>query len=189
LRPYMAVYRKFGKRILDVVFALLLLLPAGIIMGVLAVLIRMESPGPVLFRQKRPGMDGKVFEIYKLRSMLVERSYYGKPLTDTERITRIGRFMRARNLDELPQLINILRGEMSFIGPRPLVEQYIELYTPRQQRRHEVRPGMFGWAQVNARSDMSLEEKLEFDVYYVENMSLALDMKIISMNFRRRGTA
>ena len=153
-------------------------------MGILALCIRRESPGPAIFTQKRPGRDGKVFALYKMRSMRVACSRDGKPLTDMERMTRVGAFMRSCSLDELPQLFNVLRGEMSFIGPRPLLEQYMNLYTPRQKRRHELRPGISGWAQANGRNAITWEEKFELDIYYVDNLSFALDCKILCMTVK-----
>ena len=134
--------------------------------------------------QERPGYKGKVFKIYKLRTMRVETVKDGKHLSDMERMTRSGRIIRMLSLDELPQILNILKGEMSFIGNRPLLVKYLPLYTPEQMRRHDVRPGISGWAQVNGRNEITWEQKFEKDVYYVDNVSFALDMKILFMTVK-----
>jgi len=174
MKPYRVV-----KRISDFVFALILIVLLSPIMVLAAIAIKIESKGPVLFKQKRPGKDAKIFTIYKFRTMKVETEKDGKPLSDMERITKVGAFLRKMSIDELPQLFNILRGEMSFIGPRPLLVQYLEYYSPEQMRRHEVTPGISGWAQVNGRNAISWEEKFELDVWYVDNQSFFLDLKIL----------
>jgi undecaprenyl phosphate N,N'-diacetylbacillosamine 1-phosphate transferase len=138
---------------------------------------------PVLFRQKRPGKDGKVFEIYKFRTMTDERDEKGALLPDEERLSGIGKLMRSTSLDELPQLFNVLKGDMSFVGPRPLLVEYLPLYNEREQKRHHVKPGITGWAQVNGRNAISWEEKFEYDVWYVEHRSFWLDMKILWLTF------
>lgn len=149
-------------------------------MLVSALAIKANDGSPALFSQKRPGKDGKIFTVYKFRTMTVKTTdKEGKPLSDMERMTKIGSFLRKTSLDELPQFVNVLKGEMSFIGPRPLLCEYLEYYNSEQARRHEVRPGITGWAQVNGRNAISWEEKFNYDVYYVDNMSLALDAKII----------
>jgi lipopolysaccharide/colanic/teichoic acid biosynthesis glycosyltransferase len=176
------MYRKYIKRILDFVFAVILLIIASPIMLLAAIAIKLEDPnGPVLFKQKRPGKNAKIFTVYKFRTMRVETEKDGRPLTDMERMTKVGSFLRKTSIDELPQLFNIIRGEMSFIGPRPLLIQYLELYTPEQMRRHEVTPGISGWAQVNGRNAISWEEKFKYDVWYVDNQSFLLDLKIFFM--------
>ncbi len=171
---------KLIKRMLDFfcsLFALILLSP---VMVIAAILIKLDDGGPAVFRQKRPGKDGKVFEVYKFRTMTVRtEDKNGKPLSDMERMTKIGRILRKTSIDELPQFINVLKGDMSFIGPRPLLCEYLDLYSPHQARRHEVRPGISGWAQVNGRNAISWEEKFDYDVYYVDNISLFLDIKIL----------
>lgn len=167
---------------LDFIFALALLIIASPIMLLAAIAIKLEDPkGPVLFKQKRPGKNAKIFTVYKFRTMQVETQKNGRPFTDMERITKVGSFLRKTSIDELPQLFNIIRGEMSFIGPRPLLVQYLELYTPEQMRRHEVTPGISGWAQVNGRNAINWEEKFKLDVWYVDNQSFLLDLKILLM--------
>ncbi|MBZ4656150.1 MAG: UDP-galactose phosphate transferase [Thermoanaerobacter sp.] len=168
------------KRILDFIFAIILLVITSPVMLLAAIAIKIEDPkGPVLFKQKRPGKNAKIFTVYKFRTMRVETEKDGRPLTDMERMTKVGSFLRKTSIDELPQLFNIIRGEMSFIGPRPLLVQYLELYTPEQMRRHEVTPGISGWAQVNGRNAISWEEKFKYDVWYVDNQSFLLDLKIL----------
>lgn len=168
----------FIKRILDLAFALLLLIVLSPIMVLAAIALRTESGGPVLFRQQRPGRHMSIFTVYKFRTMRVEIEKDGKPLSDFDRMTKVGSFLRKTSIDELPQLFNILRGEMSFIGPRPLLVQYLEHYSSEQSRRHDVKPGISGWAQVNGRNAISWEEKFKYDVWYVDNQSLILDIKI-----------
>jgi lipopolysaccharide/colanic/teichoic acid biosynthesis glycosyltransferase len=143
--------------------------------------IKVETRGSAFFVQERPGRDGRVFRIYKLRTMIVATERNGVPLSDMERMTKTGRVIRALSFDELPQLLNILKGDMSFIGPRPLLVQYLPLYSKEQARRHEVQPGISGWAQVNGRNEISWEQKFERDVWYVDHVSLGLDMKIFWM--------
>lgn len=135
---------------------------------------------PPIFKQRRPGRNGRIFAIYKFRTMTNERDDGGDLLPDAQRLTRFGKWLRASSLDELPELLNVLRGEMSLVGPRPLLVKYLELYSPRQARRHEMRPGITGWAQVNGRNESSWDDKLERDVWYVENWSLALDLRILA---------
>lgn len=174
MKPYLII-----KRILDFIFALISLLVTTPLLIIVAILIKIESNGPILFRQKRPGKNEKIFEIYKFRSMRVETHLNGKPLTDIERMTRVGAFIRRASIDELPQLINILRGEMSFIGPRPLLVEYLEFYNTDQKKRHLVMPGITGLAQVNGRNNIEWEEKFKYDICYVYNISFLLDFKIL----------
>jgi undecaprenyl phosphate N,N'-diacetylbacillosamine 1-phosphate transferase len=176
MRPYLVV-----KRIIDFVFALMLLIVLLPVMLLAAILIKMDSYGPVLFKQKRPGKYEQIFTIYKFRTMRVDTEKDGKRLSDFERMTKVGSFLRKTSIDELPQLFNILKGEMSFIGPRPLLVEYLDYYTAEQRRRHEVMPGVSGWAQVNGRNAISWEEKFKLDVWYVDNISLILDLKILLM--------
>ncbi len=179
-----SVYNRVVKRVLDVLAALVLSIPSALLVGLCVLAVKLESPGPAFFCQERPGKDGRIFRMYKLRSMIVETERNGRALGDMERMTRSGRIMRACSLDELPQLWNILRGDMSFIGPRPLLVSYLPLYSPQQRRRHEVRPGISGWAQVNGRNLLSWEEKFKLDVWYVDHVSLGLDMKIFWLTIR-----
>ncbi|MEK5491320.1 sugar transferase [Paenibacillus sp. FSL R7-0297] len=174
MKPYLIV-----KRILDCLFACILLIITSPIMLIAAIAIKVSSNGPILFSQKRPGKHANIFTVLKFRTMSLERDLHGDLLPDIERMTRIGSFLRKSSIDELPQLVNVLRGEMSFIGPRPLLVQYLTVYTPEQARRHEVTPGISGWAQVNGRNTISWEEKFEYDVWYVDNICLSMDLKII----------
>ena len=167
------------KRLFDLALtipALCLLWPVLLVVGLL---VRVRLGSPVFFRQTRPGLGGVPFEIIKFRTMRDAVGADGALLPDCDRLTPFGRFLRATSLDELPELINVLRGDMSLVGPRPLLMQYLDRYTPRQARRHEVRPGITGWAQVNGRNAISWEEKFEYDVWYVDNRSVALDLKIL----------
>lgn len=177
-------YARYIKRILDFVAAFILAIPALLIVAVCYVIIKLESKGPAFFVQERPGYKGKIFKIYKLRTMRVETEKDGRPLSDMERMTRIGSVIRCCSFDELPQILNILRGEMSFIGNRPLLVSYLSLYTPEQMRRHDVLPGISGWAQVNGRNELTWEQKFERDVWYVDHISFGLDMKILFMTIK-----
>lgn len=147
----------------------------------LAVTIRWKLGAPVLFRQQRPGLGGRPFWLMKFRTMTDARGVNGESLPDAQRLTRFGRFLRSTSLDELPELLNVLKGDMSLVGPRPLLMQYLDRYTPEQARRHDVKPGITGWAQVNGRNALTWEEKFKLDVWYVDNWSLWLDIKIIAM--------
>jgi lipopolysaccharide/colanic/teichoic acid biosynthesis glycosyltransferase len=167
------------RRLLDIVVAGLGLLLFVLPMLVLAVLIQLKLGHPVLFRQIRPGLHGKPFEMLKFRTMTDHRRPDGSFLPDMERLTPFSRLIRASSLDELPQLWNVIKGDMSLVGPRPLLMEYLPLYTDEQARRHDVRPGVTGWAQINGRNAISWEEKFALDVWYVENRSLALDIKIL----------
>ncbi len=169
------------KRTLDLAVAIPAIVLTSPLMGGLALVVRLTMGKPVLFRQRRPGLFGRPFTLLKFRTMSDLRDHEGKPLPDEERLTRLGRFLRRTSLDELPELFNVLKGEMSLVGPRPLLMEYLERYTPRQARRHEVRPGITGWAQVNGRNALSWEEKFELDVWYVDHRSLWLDLKILVM--------
>ena len=173
------------KRFLDVTFALCLMIVFFVPILFLLYLVLSRLGSPVFFTQVRPGLNGKPFRMVKLRSMTDERSPNGELLPDAERLTRFGALLRSTSLDELPELWNVLKGEMSLVGPRPLLMEYLPLYTPEQARRHDVHPGITGWAQVNGRNAISWEEKFALDVWYVENQSLWLDIKILWLTVRK----
>jgi len=173
------MYRNVFKPLFDRTLAALLLIVAAPVMAGVALAIYVSMGRPILFRQERPGKDGKIFTIYKFRTMSDERDAKGELLPDEVRLKGVGRVIRAASLDELPQLFNVLKGDMSFVGPRPLLTEYLPLYDARQRRRHEVLPGITGWAQVNGRNAISWQQKFEYDVWYVEHQSFALDMKIL----------
>ena len=169
------------KRLFDLVLSGILLIALAPLLVVLAFCVRLALGGPVLFRQTRPGLGGRPFAILKFRTMTDARDANGTPRPDGERLTAFGRFLRASSLDELPELLNILRGEIRFVGPGPLLMEYLPHYTPEQARRHEVRPGITGWAQVNGRNAIGWERKFMLDVEYVERRSFAFDMKILAL--------
>jgi lipopolysaccharide/colanic/teichoic acid biosynthesis glycosyltransferase len=169
------------KRALDIVLAGTLLLLLSPLALALAILVRWRMGPPALFRQVRPGKDARPFTLYKFRTMTDARGADGELLPDAARLTPLGRWLRRTSLDELPQLLNVLRGDMSLVGPRPLLMEYLPLYDARQARRHEVRPGITGWAQVNGRNALSWPERFELDLWYVEHRSFALDLKILGM--------
>jgi sugar transferase EpsL len=173
------------KRVSDILLTVLATPVWLQLMAVTYLLVRLKLGRPVFFRQMRPGLAAIPFELLKFRSMRDVRDAQGQLLPDEARLTRFGRWLRATSLDELPELIHVLRGEMSLVGPRPLLTEYLPLYSPRQARRHEVRPGLTGWAQVNGRNAISWEEKLEMDVWYVDHRSLWLDLKILALTFLR----
>ena len=173
----------FVKRLIDIVGSALLLLIALPVMLVVAVLVRIKLGSPVFFRQRRPGYRGRPFTLNKFRTMLDATDAEGRSLPDNERLTRFGQFLRGASLDELPELWNVLKGEMSLVGPRPLLMEHLDLYTPEQARRHDVKPGLTGWAQVNGRDTLSWEKKLALDVWYVDRWNLPLDMQIFWRTF------
>lgn len=173
------------KRCFDLVAAALALFVLALPLVVLCVMIHRKLGSPVLFRQVRPGLHGKPFEMVKFRTMTNERGSDGVLLPDAQRLTRFGQFLRASSLDELPELWNVLKGDMSLVGPRPLLMEYLQLYTTEQTRRHQVRPGITGWAQVNGRNAISWEEKFTLDVWYVDHCGLWLDLKILWMTTRK----
>jgi sugar transferase EpsL len=167
------------KRVFDFIFALILLIFTAPIILVCAVLVKAKLGAPVLFKQERPGLNGRLFILYKFRTMIDKYNEDGELLLDGVRLTPLGRILRRLSLDELPQLWNVLKGEMSLVGPRPLLMEYLPLYTPEQARRHEVKPGITGWAQVNGRNALSWEDRFTLDVWYVDNRSFWLDLKIL----------
>lgn len=172
---------KYIKRILDIISSLLAIIILSPLLAVTAVLVKTKLGSPVLFRQERPGKDEKIFTLMKFRTMTDERDENGELLPDEVRLTKFGKFLRSTSIDELPELFNILKGDMSVIGPRPLLVEYIPRYNEHQHRRHEVRPGLSGWAQVNGRNTVSWEDKFDMDVHYVDNYSFAMDVKIFFM--------
>ncbi len=178
------MYKNFFKRIIDIILSLIVIICFSWLYIIVAVLVRVKLGSPVIFKQPRPGRNEKVFNMYKFRSMTDERDENGNLLPDEVRLTAFGKKLRATSLDELPEFFNILKGDMSFVGPRPLLVKYLPLYNEEQRHRHDVRPGLTGWAQVNGRNLLSWEEKFEKDVYYTENVSFLLDLKIIFMTIK-----
>jgi lipopolysaccharide/colanic/teichoic acid biosynthesis glycosyltransferase len=179
------MYHKWGKRAMDIILAAVLLLLCLPLLLVTALLLAWLNKGKIFFRQLRPGRHRRSFHIYKFRTMTDERDAAGHLLSDQDRLTWFGKFIRATSIDELPQLFNVLRGDLSLVGPRPLLMEYLPLYSPEQDRRHEVRPGITGWAQVNGRNTLSWGQKFAFDVWYVHHLSLGLDLKILGLTLLR----
>lgn len=180
------MYKHFFKRFFDFWISLTALLVLSPILIVITLWLTIANKGAgAFFTQERPGKDAKIFKVIKFKSMTDERDAEGKLLPDAQRLTKVGRFVRSTSIDELPQLINVLKGDMALIGPRPLLVQYLPLYSPEQARRHEVRPGITGWAQVNGRNAISWKEKFELDVWYVDNISLNTDIKIIFTTIKK----
>ncbi len=177
-KPY-GIYEKYIKRLLDIIFSFFALVLLSWLYLIIAVLVRIKLGSPVIFTQKRPGKDEKIFKLYKFRTMTDERDEDGKLLPDEVRLTKFGKILRKTSLDELPELFNILKGDMSIIGPRPLLIKYLPLYNDKQKRRHEVRPGLSGYAQVNGRNTISWEHKFEMDVEYVDHITFLGDVKIL----------
>ena len=171
------------KSIFDKILVLFLIILFSPIYIVISLLIFFKMGSPILFRQKRPGYKEEIFGIYKFRTMTNEKDEFGNLLPDDKRLVGIGKFIRSTSLDELPQLFNVLKGEMSFVGPRPLLVEYLPLYNQKQKRRHDVKPGITGWAQVNGRNAISWEQKFDYDVWYVDNQSFWLDIKILWLTF------
>ncbi|WP_164469651.1 undecaprenyl phosphate N,N'-diacetylbacillosamine 1-phosphate transferase [Aliarcobacter cryaerophilus] len=171
------------KNLFDKTLALFLIILFSPIYIIVSLLIFFKMGKPIFFRQKRPGYKEKIFGIYKFRTMTNEKDVNGNLLPDDKRLIGIGKFIRSTSLDELPQLFNVLKGEMSFVGPRPLLVEYIPLYNQKQKRRHDVKPGITGWAQVNGRNAISWEQKFDYDVWYVDNQSFLLDIKILWLTF------
>ena len=180
------MYRHFFKRAIDIVVSGTALLALALPLGAVTVWLHFANRGAgAFFFQERPGRDGKIFKVVKFKTMTDERDASGNLLPDAQRLTRVGRFVRSTSVDELPQLWNVLRGDMSLIGPRPLLVQYLPLYSPEQARRHEVRPGLTGWAQCHGRNAISWERKFELDVWYVDNVSFLVDCRVMLMTVRR----
>lgn len=186
------MYKHFFKRCISIFGALLALIVVGWIIIIVAIILHFANKGAgVFFMQERPGKDAKIYKVLKFKTMTDERDADGKLLPDAQRLTKVGKIVRSLSIDELPQLINILKGDMSFIGPRPWKVEYLPLYSPEQMRRHEVRPGISGWAQVNGRNAISFTKRLEYDIYYVDHLTFWLDVKIFFMTifkvFKREG--
>lgn len=179
------MYRRFGKRLLDLALAVSALGVLAPVVLVVAVLVRTRLGSPVLFTQVRPGKNGRPFRMVKFRTMTDARDASGQLLPDDVRLTRFGRFLRSTSLDELPELWNVIRGQMSLVGPRPLLMQYLPLYSDEQQRRHEVLPGLTGWAQVNGRNRTTWDERFAQDVWYVDHVSLRIDLRILLMTIMK----
>ncbi|PEN60676.1 sugar transferase [Bacillus toyonensis] len=179
------IYGRFIKRPMDFILSLIAILMLSPVFLIVAFLVKTKLGSPVLFKQERPGLNGTIFKMYKFRTMTDEKSENGELLSDSFRLTSFGKFLRSTSLDELPGLFNILKGDMSIIGPRPLLVQYLPLYNEHQKRRHEVRPGLSGLAQVNGRNAISWEEKFNYDVKYVENISFITDWKIIFLTIKK----
>lgn len=179
------MYKSFIKTFLDFMLALIGLIILMPLFIIISVLIIFKLNAPVFFKQSRPGLNGETFEIYKFRTMTNECDENGVPLSDEERLSKFGKFLRSTSLDELPGLWNVLNGTMSLIGPRPLLIEYLPLYSDRQARRHEVKPGITGWAQVNGRNAIEWNEKFELDVWYVENLTFFLDIKILYLTLKK----
>lgn len=179
------MYIKYYKRFFDVLISFSLLLAFSPLIITVGILLQIAQSKQPFFLQPRPGLGRKVFKVIKFKTMNEERDSHGVLLPDIKRLTKIGKFVRSTSLDELPQLINVLKGDMSLIGPRPLLVRYLDLYTSDQGRRHEVKPGITGWAQVNGRNAISWEKKFEYDVWYVDNISFALDLKILWLTARK----
>lgn len=174
------MYKHFFKRVIDFTIVLMALLVIWPILLLITIWLHFANKGAgAFFYQERPGKDGKIFKVIKFKSMTDERDAEGNLLPDIQRLTKVGAFVRKTSIDELPQLINVLKGDMALIGPRPLLPEYLPYYTEREQLRHTVRPGITGWAQVNGRNNVTWDQKLELDVYYVEHLSLAMDVKVL----------
>ena len=177
------MYKSFIKRVVDIFLSVIFIVLFWWLYVIIAILVRIKLGSPVIFKQKRPGLNEKVFTMYKFRTMTDKKDINGNLLPDKDRLTKFGKFLRSTSLDEIPELLNVLKGEMSLVGPRPLLVEYLFKYTKEEKRRHEVRPGITGWAQVNGRNKTTWEDRFKNDIYYVENISFLLDMKIIIKTF------
>ena len=177
------MYKLFFKRVIDIFFSLIFILLFWWLYIVVAILVKKKLGSPVLFKQKRPGLNEKIFIMYKFRTMIDKKDEKGDLLPDKDRLTKFGKFLRSTSLDEIPELWNVLKGEMSLVGPRPLLIEYLGFYTIEENKRHNVKPGITGWAQINGRNNTTWSDRFKNDVYYVENFSFLLDMKIIIQTF------
>ena len=173
------IYKKYIKRLIDIIISLTFFICFFWIYILLAILVKFKLGSPIIFKQKRPGLNEKIFTMYKFRTMTDKKDINGNLLADKDRLTKFGKFLRSTSLDEIPELWNVLRGEMSLVGPRPLLVEYLKKYSKKEKRRHEVKPGVTGWAQVNGRNNTTWEDRFKNDIYYVENISFLLDLRII----------
>ena len=180
-----SIYQKYIKRLLDVVLSLLAIIVLSPVLLIVALLVRIKLGSPVIFTQNRPGKDEKIFKLYKFRSMTDQRDSEGNLLADDIRLTSFGRKLRSTSLDELPELFNILKGDMSIVGPRPLLVEYLPYYKNEERKRHNVRPGLTGWAQINGRNATSWEKRFDNDLYYINNMNFILDVKIVLLTIKK----
>lgn len=185
VKPNKGIYRRFFKRPMDLVLSLIAIIVLCPLLVIISILVRLKLGSPVIFKQRRPGLNEKIFTIYKFRTMTDEKDNNGELLPDSVRLTKFGRMLRSTSLDELPELFNIVKGNMSIVGPRPLLVQYLELYNDYQKRRHEVRPGLTGHAQINGRNAIGWDDKLRLDVEYVDNVSFIGDWKIIFITIKK----
>ena len=186
------MYKHFFKRVFDLIISFTALICLSPILIVVSIWLHFANKGAgAFFTQERPGKDAKIFKVVKFKTMSDERDADGNLLPDAERLTKVGKFVRSTSIDELPQLFNVLKGDMALIGPRPLKVEYLERYTPEQMRRHEVRPGITGWAQIHGRNELAFTERFKYDVYYVDNLTFSLDLKIFFLTilkiFKREG--
>ena len=179
------MYKRFFKRLLDIVCSSLFIIAFWWVLAIIAIVVRINLGAPVIFKQDRPGKDGKIFKLYKFRSMSDARDENGQLLPDAQRLTKFGRLLRSTSLDELPEIWNILKGDMSFVGPRPWTVHYLKFFTPEENRRHEVRPGLTGLAQVNGRTAADWGERLKYDVTYVDNLTFGMDIKILLLTVKK----
>ena len=186
------MYKHFFKRVFDIIISLTALICLSPVLLIVTIWLHFANKGAgAFFTQERPGKDAKIFKVVKFKTMTDERDADGNLLPDAERLTKVGKFVRSTSLDELPQLFNVLKGDMAMIGPRPLMPEYLKLYTPEQMRRHEVRPGITGWAQIHGRNELAFTERFKYDVYYVDHLTFWLDIKIFFLTilkiFKREG--
>lgn len=185
VKALQGIYRRYFKRPMDFILSLIAIIVLSPVLLVVAILVRTKLGSPVIFSQKRPGLNEKIFTLYKFRTMTDEKDKFGELLPDSVRLTKFGKFLRSTSLDELPELFNIIKGDMSIVGPRPLLIQYLPLYDEHQKHRHDVRPGLSGLAQVSGRNAISWEDKFCLDVEYVENVTFLLDWKIIFLTLKK----
>ncbi|CDA07879.1 sugar transferase [Fusobacterium sp. CAG:649] len=179
------MYRKFFKRFLDIIISLIFILCFWWLYIIIAILVKLKLGSPILFKQNRPGLNEKIFKMYKFRTMTDKKDNLGNLLPDVERLTPFGKFLRSTSLDEIPELWNVLKGEMSLVGPRPLMPKYLAYYTEKEKKRHDVRPGITGWAQVNGRNSLTWEDKFKYDIEYVDSVDFWLDLKIVFITIKK----